>query len=160
MKNGKVEKGEECRGFLRRVGLKATSQRIFILQALRSFRQPTSIQGIIAKIDGTIDRATVYRILKSFKAKGMVRQVDFQHGHAHYELQNAEDHHHLVCLLCGTSEDVPACDAEEMGKMILKKSRRFSVIEEHTLEFYGICRLCVAKDKRTVRARKNNTHLG
>lgn len=127
---------------LRKAGYKATPQRLFLLRLLSMAKRPLSPQDIISKMKKEADPVTVYRILKDLKSAGFVRQIDFQHSHAHYELSDAEDHHHLICSKCGTSEDIEGCDVEDMGKSILRKSKHFGIIQRHSLEFFGICRNC------------------
>src|SRR5438309_5514743 len=95
---------------LRKSGFRATPSRLFLLAVLQENRQPMSAQNIIDTIRGRMDQATVYRTLKSLKAKGLIRQVDLMHNHAHYEIANLDEHHHLICLACGRIEDVHGCE--------------------------------------------------
>ena len=60
-----------------------------------------SAQEIIDALPSRFDQATVYRTIGSLKEKGVVRQIDLRHNHAHYELTDARDHHHLICEACG-----------------------------------------------------------
>ncbi len=128
---------------LRRSGYKATDSRLAVLNLLRKSKRPLSAQDIIDSLKQTADQATIYRILKTFKEKGLIRQIDLRHNHAHYEIIGIEDHHHLICTNCGRIEDVHDCDAEDMYSAILRNSRFFSQIKQHSLEFYGICKRCL-----------------
>jgi Fur family transcriptional regulator, ferric uptake regulator len=133
------------KALLRKSGYKATPSRLAVLALLEKNRKPMSAQKIIDGIGSAMDQATVYRILKDLKSKGIIRQVDLRHNHAHYELSNADDHHHLVCIRCGTIEDVHDCGIEEVQGTILRRSKNFEEINQHALEFYGICKACAKK---------------
>lgn len=122
--------------------LKATPGRIRILEVLSASVKPLSVQGVLDKLgDAQIDQATVYRTLNTFHMLGIVRTVDFQHGHAHYELADRPHHHHLVCTDCGRVEDVRGCAIGADAKKVLKGSA-FMSVEDHSLEFFGTCNAC------------------
>jgi len=133
---------------LHKSGCSATDARLAILQYFRRQRQPVSVRQIVEHLSGTgtgIDQATVYRTVTAFKAKNIIRQVDLRHNHAHYELAALAEHHHLVCTRCGKVEDVARCDIATIGPAVLRRSKHFVSIEEHSLEFYGVCKACAAK---------------
>lgn len=130
---------------LRQSGYKATGARIAILAYFKNHPHPLSVRQIVEGIGGTIDQATVYRTIKSLKAKNIIRQVDLRHNHAHYEFADRARHHHLICTHCGKIEDVDRCEMETLGAAVLRRSKSFASIEEHSLEFYGICKTCSKK---------------
>jgi Fe2+ or Zn2+ uptake regulation protein len=142
---------EIFKALLRKSGYKATPSRIAILEVFKRFKRPLSAQGIIAELPRTADQVTVYRTLKSLKEKGIVKQVDLRHNHAHYELANMAEHHHLICLRCGKVEDVHHCGVDAIEASVLRSSKHFAEIRQHALEFYGICKSCSAKGKDSMR---------
>lgn len=105
-----------------------------------------SAQEIIDELPRNTDHVTTYRTLKSFRDKGIIKQIDLRHNHAHYELTDVAEHHHLMCVRCGRIEDVHHCGVEEIQDKILRGSKHFSEIKQHTLEFYGVCKSCARKD--------------
>ncbi|HUZ93186.1 MAG TPA: Fur family transcriptional regulator [Candidatus Paceibacterota bacterium] len=131
---------------LRRAGYRATLPRLAVLRVFESAKRPPSAQDVIDAVRNGMDSATVYRTLKSLKEKGMIRQVDLRHNHAHYELTGAPEHHHLICSRCGRMEEVRDCGGEEMEKLVLRHSKHFAEIREHALEFYGVCKSCAHKN--------------
>ncbi|MDO8600063.1 MAG: Fur family transcriptional regulator [bacterium] len=137
-----MRKNPEFQSLLRKSGYKATSSRMMILAVFRRLRHPLSAQEIIDSVGKAMDQATVYRTLTALKTKGIIRQVDLRHNHAHFELANAKEHHHLICLRCGRIEDISGCGIEELQSGILRKTKHFSEIRQHSLEFYGICKSC------------------
>lgn len=134
-------KESNSKSLIRKGGLKATPARIDILKILSASKAPLSAQEVIEKASW-IDQVTVYRILKAFKDKGLIKQIDLRHNHAHYEVVGIDDHHHLVCISCGRIQDVHECDVEEMYKAILQGASTFAEIRQHSLEFYGVCKTC------------------
>ncbi|HUC31584.1 MAG TPA: Fur family transcriptional regulator [Candidatus Paceibacterota bacterium] len=149
-------KTDPLRALLRKSGYKATPSRLAILAVFKKNREPLSAQQIVDLLPGvagvrrgrrTLDQATVYRTLKSFKGKGIIRPIDLRHNHAHYELVNTTDHHHLICLRCGRIEEVEHRGVEAMERTILQNAKHFAEIKQHTLEFYGICKACERKEK-------------
>lgn len=137
-----MKKKDDLRQLLRKSGHKATSSRLAILRAFQKAKKPLSAQGVIELVPRTIDQATVYRTLRSFKEKGILRPVDLRHNHAHYDLATLDHHHHIICLRCGRIENVPHHGVEAMERSIAQSSRHFAEIRQHALEFYGICKAC------------------
>ncbi len=129
---------------LRKSGYRATGPRLAVLSALKKEHRPMSAQKIIDALRPDVDPSTVYRTLKSLKDKGIVRQVDLRHNHAHYEFADPDDHHHLICLRCGRIETVRHCSVADAETAVLKHARHFATITTHALEFYGICKKCAA----------------
>jgi Fe2+ or Zn2+ uptake regulation protein len=127
---------------LRGLGLKATTGRIQLLAFLSSTKKPKSIKEIEKAVSSNIlDQATIYRTLESFKASGLVKQIFLQKDRAFYELADS-DHHHLVCKNCGRIEDFIGCNSEDLIKQALKQSKLFSNVNEHSLELFGLCKVC------------------
>lgn len=130
---------------LRAAGYKATPARLRVLDAMRTSREPLSAHALIGRVGKAFDAATVYRTLKHLAAGGIVRPVDLRHNHAHYELADRDDHHHVTCMRCGRIEDMTGCEAAGMYGTILRRSKHFSEIRQHSLEFYGVCAVCAKK---------------
>jgi Fur family transcriptional regulator, ferric uptake regulator len=127
---------------LRQGGYKATPGRVLLLRTLFSEKEPVTVSYLEKKLRRALDKVTLYRALESMVSSGVVREVDFRHGHAHYELEILrKHHHHIVCTECGLVEDVD-CDTKPFVRQVEKKSKRFSMIESHSMEFFGVCRSC------------------
>lgn len=144
----KSRQRDDIKTILRKNGLKATSARIALLALLERTAAPLSAQALIERLGDQIDQATVYRALQSLKERHIIRQVDLRHNHAHYERTTGEEHHHLVCLRCGTIEDVHQCNIDHMHHTVLAHAKNFARIEQHALEFYGICKRCAKTEQR------------
>lgn len=129
---------------LRERGYKATPARLELLSVLAQAKKPMSVDALRGRLRASApDTATVYRALKELKNSRLVRQIDLQHGHAHYELTDTRtDHHHMVCTECGTIEDFEGCDIDSVMKRALRQTKLFSTLSDHALELFGICNTC------------------
>lgn len=83
-----------------------------------------------------IDRATIYRNLKTLHSTGILREVSIKKGILSYEL-NIDSHQHFVCERC---EKIIPVDIEMQDlKKILPKGIEF---EEFELNLKGKCIEC------------------
>ncbi|MFO0704622.1 MAG: transcriptional repressor [Candidatus Andersenbacteria bacterium] len=133
-------------GLLRSAGCKATPRRIGLLRILAADQTALSIAELQQKLKSlrqSVNQTTIYRALEDLMRAGLVRPVNFEHQHAHYELiAQKPHHHHVICKSCGLVEDVEACNARPLEKQILKHSKNFSSISTHALEFFATCTSC------------------
>jgi Fur family ferric uptake transcriptional regulator len=121
--------------------LKVTPARIHILELFSEHCKPMNVEDIAKKLHGA-DVVTVYRTLQTFEKLKIVQQVDLRKGSVFYELTD-HHHHHIVCTDCGKVEEFELCVVPEIEKSILKKSKSFKHISEHSLELFGVCKACV-----------------
>ncbi len=133
---------------LRDRGSKATPGRIAILTILKKHNEPLSALEIHNKLQGALDKVTVYRVLDALLRMSIIRKVDFREQYARYELLEVRDHHHhLVCEDCGKVEDVEGCNPVLLEKDILSTSSSFAKVVDHSLEFFGVCKKCAQHQK-------------
>jgi Fur family ferric uptake transcriptional regulator len=122
--------------------LKITPARISVLSFLEHTNQPLAVDTIFDHLKDEhdeADRATIYRIVETFALKGIVKRLELNEGKYRYELAG-EDHHHLICEVCGRIEDISDCNIEALEKDI--KKRKNFLVKKHSLEFFGVCQLC------------------
>jgi Fe2+ or Zn2+ uptake regulation protein len=124
---------------LRSNGLRATPQRIALLRALERAHKPLTAEELHAKTNA--DLVTVYRNLQSLVKAHVVHEVRFKDASVRYELSHGH-HHHIVCTSCGVIEELESCNTSPLDRHALEKSKKFTLINEHSLEFFGICRSC------------------
>lgn len=126
---------------LRAVGLKATSQRRAVLDALAASKTPRTVASLATELGSIADQATLYRCFESFVSAGIVAKIDFRNAYAHYELVR-DHHHHIVCSSCGVIEDVDECLLDTHIRTLTKRSKLFTSPLDHSLEFFGTCTQC------------------
>ncbi len=142
----KTTTAEKFRPLLRTAGLKATPERLAVLAVLHTAKKPLSVKDIKDTLQPhAADQATIYRTIQSLLKSNIVRPVNFEHDHNHYELVSDTHHHHLICERCGKAVDVSQCDTSALEKQVQAISG-FATINHHALEFFGVCKSC-AKHK-------------
>ena len=130
----------EASVLLKTVGIRATPKRVALLHVLGKACEPLSAEILRSRVRG-MDLVTIYRNLQEFVKTGIVQEVRFKDGIVRYEIAHTH-HHHLVCTDCGFVEEIELCDMALLEKRVLRHSRRFKVISEHALEFFGLCKKC------------------
>ena len=135
---------QELETLIKEAGLRVTAHRVLVLSLLARVKQPTTVYELVEDLrkKENIDQATVYRNLNSLHEAGLLRRLDFNHGHAHYELETGRASHQLVCSNCETIEKIEGISVDDTVKKMLKKSKKFKQITTHSMEIYGICRTC------------------
>lgn len=127
---------------LNQKGLRSTTARIRVLEALSGNCKPIDIAALVKLVnqdDHRCDQATVYRTVDTLVEAGIVQQVDFREGKYRYELEG-DHHHHLVCQECGRVEPVYDECVALTNTQIAKKYG--FVVSKHYLEFFGLCHQC------------------
>lgn len=135
---------DELLEMLREADLRLTPHRVLIFRILSKTRQPMTVQAILEKVrkKDDIDQATVYRNLLSLHQAGLLRRLDFNHGHAHYEMERGHPSHQLVCTNCETIEKIEGISLDDVIKKMIKKSRKFKSTTTSSVEIYGFCKNC------------------
>ena len=136
---------EEFTTMLQEAGLRVTSHRLLVLDVISKLKKPATVYDLvdILRKREDIDQATVYRNLNSLHEAGLLRRLDFNHGHAHYELETGMASHQIVCGKCETIEKIEGISIGGAIQKMLKKSRQFKNTTTHSIEIYGTCRACV-----------------
>jgi len=134
----------EIREVLKQRGYKLTQQRRAVLEALAHARSHLSAQAVHENVRAerpSIGLATVYRTLHVLKEVGVVCELpSYDAMHTYTLAATADHHHHLVCSGCGTVVDFTTASLDELAQR-LELETGF-VIENHMLEFAGICSDC------------------
>ena len=131
---------------LKNAGLKVTLPRMKILEYLESSDvRHQSAEDLYKKLiaDGEeIGLATVYRVLTQFEAAGLVSRLNFEGGHAVFELNQKGHHDHIVCIKCGKVEEFYD-EIIESQQLKVAKEMGYS-ITEHSMTLYGKCPECLS----------------
>jgi Fur family ferric uptake transcriptional regulator len=129
---------------LHAVGLKITKPRLAVLNCFSKDCEPQSAETVTQTLSRKgIDMVTVYRTLAAFEKAGILKRVDLRKGSVFYE-RAGHHHHHVVCTGCGRTEQFEGCNVSAVGKSVLRMSKHFASIREHSLEFFGMCKKCAA----------------
>jgi len=143
LKDGK----DEFRAMLWSKRFKATSGRMALLEALDKEKEPLSVVELEKKLP-SMDSPTIYRTLQALVKARLVSRINTGKAHASYEVALGRiHHHHAICTLCGLVEDVMNCDSQELNASVRVHLKKFKLIKNHSLEFFGLCRKCEDKSE-------------
>ncbi len=137
---------QNMRNILKEKGYKATPARLAILEIFADNKLPMNAENIYKKLKSNksqrkVNEATVYRTLTSLEEGGILKRVDLRKDSFYFEL-NDKHHHHMICTNCNELEDFENKEIENILGRIVGKSSKFKSIKEHSLELFGLCRMC------------------
>jgi Fe2+ or Zn2+ uptake regulation protein len=135
---------DELKKMLQEAGLRVTAHRISVLDSVARAKQASTVYEIVDALrkKENIDQATVYRNLNSLHEAGLLRRLDFNHGHAHYELETGKASQQIVCGKCETIEKIDGVSVDGAVQKMIQKSRKFKNTTARSIEIYGICKSC------------------
>jgi Fur family transcriptional regulator, ferric uptake regulator len=134
------------RDTLRGAGLRVTPQRVAVMETLSDagghHLSADDVWQRLSAGGSSMDRSTAYRVLADLADAGLLTQVRLEDGVARFEMQGVA-HHHAVCVVCGSTQDVPA---DAVGPLSATLARRtgFRVSLREPLMVRGTCRDCAA----------------
>lgn len=126
---------------LRSFGLRASKQRLAILQAIKKTPCPAAAEEVFQALPvKTCDLATLYRNLSQWEKLGLLRRMQLGDGASRYEIVEAHHHHHhIVCRKCRRIEHLNVCGLDEIESRLRRRGFREL---SHSLEFFGLCSRC------------------
>ena len=129
---------------------RSTLQKQAILDVLRSSQKMVTAEEVYGRVREkypNVSLGTVYRNLQHYSQQGLVRRTLLTDGKARFELAGNIHHHHLICLTCGETAEVPWCPVGPEVTAFMTESDFLPV--SHQFEVYGYCRQCRSKREKT-----------
>jgi Fur family ferric uptake transcriptional regulator len=127
-----------------RTGKRNTRQGAAVEAVLRQadgFRTAQQIHADVAAQGHRVGLTTVYRHLNVLTDEGRADVVHGDDGEATFRLCGDRDdsghHHHVVCRICGRSQEVSAPAVERWAERVAAAAGYTEV--SHTLEIFGVC---------------------
>jgi len=134
---------DEAIDALRSRGLRASSARRLVLEALFAADEPVSAERIADGLGGRFSRsdlASVYRNLETLEDLGLVRHFHLVHGPGLYALSGRE-REYLVCERCGAIRPVMPHALDDVRAVV---QRRFGLLARFNhYPLVGLCEDCV-----------------
>ncbi|MGF7431537.1 Fur family transcriptional regulator [Thermoanaerobacterium thermosaccharolyticum] len=137
---------DDIKESLKQKGFKLTTQRRAILDVIIENREKhlssEEIYDLVKEKYPEIGLATVYRTLQLFDELGVIYKLNFDDGRSRYELYHNEDHqhHHLICLKCGSVIEMEGDLLENLEEAI-ENTKNFQIVD-HNVKFFGYCSKC------------------
>jgi Fe2+ or Zn2+ uptake regulation protein len=128
---------------LRAAGLRVTAPRLAVHAALAAEPHSTAADLIAAASSaGGVSKQGLYNVLADFESAGMLRRIEPAGSPARFELRVGDNHHHLVCRMCGRTEDVD-CAVGEAPCLVPSTTSGF-VLDEAEVVWWGRCSDCAS----------------
>jgi len=147
---------EQALAVLKARGYRITRPRRRVLELLQGAEGALSIQEIKELLDRAeepVDMVSVYRIVDCLEdnalvhrvlSTGKIRRCDLENeAHCHRE-QHDHCHHNLICRECGSITELHCPGLDTLQDEVARQTGFH--IEEHNLEFLGLCPRCAARE--------------
>jgi Fur family transcriptional regulator, stress-responsive regulator len=132
---------------LRTRGLKATAQRMAVLDAVEALGGHPEVDAIVrharARL-GTLSTQAVYDNLRALTTAGLLRRIEPAGSPARYETRIGDNHHHVVCRSCGAAQDIdcvvgaaPCLEPSDAGGF---------TVDQAEVTFWGLCPDCQSSE--------------
>ena len=131
----------ELTELFRAKGLKVTPQRQAVFRILHAAEtHPTAeyVHAAVTREMPTVSLRTVYQTLNDLSAMGEISQIDVGTGSSRFD-PNIDQHHHLVCEVCGRVIDVYT---DTSGLRVAPRQRQGFQISATEVVFRGTCAEC------------------
>ena len=134
----------EYESFLEENGIRASSQRILMLEYLdNNIMHPTAdtiYSELLTKLP-SISKATVYNNLKLFIKKGILNEINVDNTEVHYEI-NGTPHAHFICTECNRIFDADLVNLEYDTTVL-----DGFLIQSQNVYLKGKCKECKEKEQ-------------
>lgn len=139
---------------LRRAGLRVTAPRLAVLTALAAGAPHASVDALVSAVrerlgDGSAQ--TTYNVLRTLTDVGLVRRIEPAGQPGLYELRVGDNHHHVICRVCGAIADVD-CAVGETPCLRAADDSGYE-IDEAEIIFWGRCPECRNKAEMAITER-------
>ena len=135
---------------LRTRGIQVTAQRLAVLRAVGA--QPHATADVIADVVrgelGTVSLQAVYDSLALLAAEGLIRRIEPAGSPARFEGRVGDNHHHLICRICGRVVDVD-CAIGSAPCLTAADAAGYEV-DEAEVVYWGRCAKCAAERRGQV----------
>jgi Fur family ferric uptake transcriptional regulator len=142
---------------LRDRGIQVTAQRLAVLRAVSVDPHITAdaVAEAVRREIGAISLQSVYDALAVLVEGQLIRRIQPAGSPARFETRVGDNHHHLICRLCGRVVDVDC--AVGTAPCLTATDDRGYEIDEAEVAYWGRCPDCVKKSTRQA-APKSRAH--
>ena len=139
---------------LRQRGIQVTAQRLAVLRAVTARPHITAdaVAEAVRTEIGAISLQSVYDALGVLVAERLIRRIQPAGSPARFEDRVGDNHHHLICRLCGRVVDVD-CAVGDAPCLMASDDRGYE-IDEAEVAYWGRCPDCLRKSQEQSSSRK------
>jgi Fur family ferric uptake transcriptional regulator len=146
--------GTDPADLFRQRGIQVTAQRLAVLRAVSGEPHITAdavAEAVRAEI-GAISLQSVYDALGVLVTEGLIRRIQPAGSPARFEDRVGDNHHHLICRICGRVVDVD-CAVGKAPCLTASEDSGYE-IDEAEVAYWGRCPDCLDKSKSAARVSK------
>lgn len=132
----------DARARLRARGLRVTTPRLQVLAWVAEHPHTTAAEigrGLSA-VGAELSNQGVYDVLAACTEAGLLRRIEPAEHSARYETRTGDNHHHLVCRVCGGTRDVDC--AVGAAPCLTPSDAAGFTLDEAEVVFWGTCSDC------------------
>jgi Fur family transcriptional regulator, stress-responsive regulator len=132
---------------LRARGLRVTAPRLAVYRAVAETPGHPDVELIATQaraLIGALSTQAVYDALSALSAAGLLRRIEPAGSPARFEARVGDNHHHVVCRVCGAAHDVD-CVLGQAPCLTPSEAGGF-VVDEAEVTFWGVCPGCQAQN--------------
>ncbi len=130
---------------VREGGLRATTARRLLLEALWGTSEPLTAEQLSDRIGASADVASVYRNLEAFERLGLIRHFHLGHGPGLYARTGLGPREYLVCDACGANRAVDPSRLDEVRELIRRDFGHKARFDHFPIA--GLCPECAGHDR-------------
>jgi Fur family transcriptional regulator, stress-responsive regulator len=130
---------------LRERGLRVTTQRLAVLQAVSAEPHTTAdavAETVRAEL-GSVSLQAVYDVLGALADVDLVRRIQPAGSPARFEARVGDNHHHVICRSCGRMADVDC--AVGLAPCLTAADGNGYEIDEAEIVYWGRCPACLSQ---------------
>lgn len=134
-----------------------TAQRLAVLRAVSAEPHLTAdaVAHAVRSEIGAISLQSVYDALGVMVAAGLVRRIQPAGSPARYEDRVGDNHHHLICRVCGRLVDVECANPD--APCLTPSHDQGYEIDEAEVAYWGRCPECLKSSGLTTSPQPNHT---
>lgn len=127
-------------------GQRYTDGRRALVNALATAQRPLTLRDIVSAVP-ELPQSSAYRNLDALREGSIVNRISAGGDRAHFELAESllGHHHHLICVSCGTIEDMRLDGKleDEVDRALAGAAGEAGFTPlRHSLDLYGECSDC------------------
>lgn len=133
---------DDAARLLRDHGLQVTAQRLAVMNAVsrRPHCTADNVAENVREEIGSISRQAVYDALGALTERGLIRRIQPAGSPALYEHRVGDNHHHVICRVCGKAADVDCAVGD--APCLTAASDAGYHIDEAEVIYWGTCPDC------------------
>jgi Fe2+ or Zn2+ uptake regulation protein len=138
----RVAVADDVAALLRERGIQITAQRLAVMRAVSAEPHVTAdrVADVVRGEIGAISLQSVYDALGVLAAEGLIRRIQPAGSAARFEDRVGDNHHHLICRVCGRVVDVD-CAVGDAPCLAASDDKGYQ-IDEAEIAYWGRCPDC------------------